>query len=99
MIRACTKRLRLLVVMLLVALGLSALPADAAASHQLIEGSGSSWATNALNVWIAGVTANGLKVVFTSTGSATGRKDFGNATTDFAVSDIGYQGTDSQTGD
>lgn len=73
--------------------------AGAAGSHQLIEGSGSSWATNALNVWIANVTQNGLKVVFTSTGSATGRKDFGNATNDFAVSDIGYQGKDPQTGD
>ena len=74
-------------------------PAVAADSHQLIEGSGSSWATNALNVWIAGVTSNGLKVVFTSTGSAVGRKDFGNQTNDFAVSDIGYQGRDPQTND
>ena len=81
------------------ALTSGALPANAAASHQLIEGSGSSWATNALNVWIAGVTQNGLKVVFTSTGSAQGRKDFGNVTTDFGVSDIGYQGHDPQTGD
>ena len=79
--------------------GLTAQTAVAADSHQLIEGSGSSWATNALNVWIANVTQNGLKVVFTSTGSATGRKDFGNATNDFAVSDIGYQGKDPQTGD
>jgi phosphate transport system substrate-binding protein len=71
----------------------------AAASHQLIQGSGSSWATNALNVWIAGVTSSGLKVVFTSTGSAIGRKDFANQTTDFAVSDIGYQGKDPLTGD
>ena len=79
--------------------GVASQPAMAADSHQLIEGSGSSWATNALNVWIANITQNGLKVVFTSTGSATGRKDFGNATNDFAVSDIGYQGKDPQTGD
>ena len=92
-------RLRLVVALVLIALGLGTVRADAAASHQLIEGSGSSWATNALNVWIAGVTSNGLKVVFTSTGSTTGRKDFGNATTDFAVSDIGYQGKDPQNGD
>ena len=79
--------------------GLTSQAAVAADSHQLIEGSGSSWATNALNVWIANVTQNGLKVVFTSTGSAIGRKDFGNATNDFAVSDIGYQGKDPQTND
>lgn len=72
--------------------------AHASVSHQQIEGSGSSWATNALNVWIANVTSAGLRVVFTSTGSAVGRRDFGNQVTDFAVSDVGYQGTDPQTG-
>ncbi|MCW2524748.1 MAG: phosphate transporter substrate-binding protein PhoT family [Frankiales bacterium] len=73
-------------------------PANAADSHQLISGDGSSWATNAINVWVAGVTSSGLQVVWTSNGSAQGRKDFGNGTNDFAVSDIGYQGTDPHTG-
>jgi len=73
--------------------------ADAAAAHTQITGSGSSWSANAVNQWVADVTSSGLQVVFTSTGSAQGRKDFTNRTTDFAVSDIGYQGVDKVTGD
>jgi ABC-type phosphate transport system substrate-binding protein len=96
--RARAQRLRLVVLLAVGALMLNSTPASAVA-HQQIQGSGSSWATNAVNVWIAGVTPNGLQVVFTSTGSAQGRKDFGNSTTDFAVSDIGYQGRDPQTND
>lgn len=74
-------------------------PVEAGGSHALIQGSGSSWASNAVNQWIADVQSNGLQVVFTSSGSAQGRKDFGFKTTDYAVSDIGYQGTDPVTGD
>jgi phosphate transport system substrate-binding protein len=66
-----------------------------------IDGSGSTWAENAVNQWITDVTAKGLQVVFTGSGSAQGRTDFRNVTTDFAVSDIGFQGYDqtSQTND
>jgi phosphate transport system substrate-binding protein len=74
-------------------------PASAAASHSPIAGSGSSWSSNAVNQWVADVEPNGLQVVFTASGSAIGRKDFANKTTDFAVSDIGFQGTDKVTGD
>jgi phosphate transport system substrate-binding protein len=74
-------------------------PANAAVTHSLISGSGSSWAANAVNQWISDVTSNGLQVVFTAAGSAQGRTDFRNVTTDFAVSDIGFQGVDSLTGD
>ena len=73
--------------------------APKAVAHAQITGSGSSWSANAVNQWIADVTQNGLQVVFTSTGSAQGRKDFTNVTTDFAVTDIGYQGQDKVTGD
>jgi len=73
--------------------------APMAVAHAQITGSGSSWSANAVNQWIADVTQNGLQVVFTSTGSAQGRKDFTNVTTDFAVTDIGYQGQDKVTGD
>jgi phosphate ABC transporter phosphate-binding protein len=73
--------------------------ANAAATHSLISGSGSSWAANAVNQWISDVSSNGLQVVFTAAGSAQGRTDFRNVTTDFAVSDIGYQGHDPATGD
>jgi phosphate transport system substrate-binding protein len=77
--------------------GLAIGPAAAAASHAQIQGSGSSWAYNAVNQWIADVQQSGLQVVFTSTGSATGRRDFANKSSDFAVSDIGYQGVDRLT--
>lgn len=96
--RSRAKRLRVLTLLAVFGLLLNSTPAEAVA-HAQIQGSGSSWATNAINVWVAGVSSSGLQVVFTSTGSAQGRKDFGNSTTDFAVSDIGYQGHDPQTGD
>lgn len=71
--------------------------AGADGSHSQIVGTGSSWASNAVNQWVSDVSSQGLQVVFTSTGSATGRQDFANKTTDFAVSDIGYQGQDPLT--
>lgn len=80
-------------------LSLAGSTANAAGSHALIDGTGSSWAANAVNQWVADVRSYGLQVVFTSTGSATGRKDFANRTTDYAVSDIGYLGRDPQTGE
>jgi phosphate transport system substrate-binding protein len=63
-----------------------------------INGSGSTWSENAINQWISDVTAKGLVVVFTGQGSAVGRADFRNRTTDFAVSDIGFQGADAANG-
>jgi phosphate transport system substrate-binding protein len=82
-----------------IAVGSGTFAASAAApSHAQITGSGSSWAANAVNQWIADVTKQGLQVVFTSAGSAQGRKDFAYKTTDFGVSDIAYQGTDPLTG-
>ena len=79
--------------------GLGATGADAAPSHALINGSGSGWSANAVNQWIADVQPKGLQVVYTSVGSAQGRKDFAYKTTDYAVSDIGYQGHDEVSGD
>lgn len=81
-----------------VALIVVAAPTAQAATAR-IEGSGSSWAANAVNQWIADVESSGLQVVFTSQGSAQGRKDFANRTTDYAVSDIGFRGVDPATGD
>jgi ABC-type phosphate transport system substrate-binding protein len=73
--------------------------AQASASHSEIEGSGSSWAYNAVLQWTGDVfQQGGLQVVITSTGSAQGRQDFANGSTDYAVSDIGYQGKDPLTG-
>ncbi|CAN5611240.1 hypothetical protein BH10ACT8_BH10ACT8_18310 [soil metagenome] len=78
---------------------LSSSPATAATAHDTIVASGSSWAANAVNQWVADVKSSGLRVSFTSTGSAQGRKDFASAVTDFAISDIGYQGSDPKTGE
>jgi phosphate transport system substrate-binding protein len=72
--------------------------ASAAVTHQQITGSGSSWAANAVNQWVADVQQDGLQVVFTADGSASGRRDFADQTSDFAVTDIGYQGVDPDTG-
>jgi phosphate transport system substrate-binding protein len=73
--------------------------ASAASSHfALITGSGSSWAANAVNQWISNVSGQGIQVVFTADGSAAGRQDYSLGTTDFGVSDIGYQGYDPVTG-
>jgi phosphate transport system substrate-binding protein len=78
--------------------GATAGPASGANSHALISGTGSSWSANAVNQWIADVQSNGLQVVFTPSGSAQGRRDFANRQNDFGVSDIGFQGTDPETG-
>jgi len=67
---------------------------EQAAVTAQINGSGSSWAQVAIVQWITDVTARNLQVAYTGTGSAQGRTDFRNSTTDFAVSDIGFQGFD-----
>jgi phosphate transport system substrate-binding protein len=69
-----------------------------AVTHSQINGSGSTWAGNAVNAWIGQVSAQGLRVTFTGTGSAQGRQNFALGTVDYAISDIGYQGVDSRTG-
>src|SRR5215475_3223797 len=61
-----------------------------------INGSGSTWAQPAVEQWINDVTAQGLQVSYSGQGSAQGRTDFRNATTDFGVSDIGFLGTNPQ---
>jgi phosphate transport system substrate-binding protein len=67
-------------------------------AHALIEGSGSSWAANAVNQWVADVASQGIQVVYTPDGDAQGRQDFATKTSDFAVTAIGYQGVDPVTG-
>jgi len=71
----------------------------AAATHNPIVGDGSSWAANAANQWVADTQPSGLKVVFTSTGSAQGRKDFAGGGVDFALSDIPYGADPSDQSD
>ncbi len=74
-----------------------ALPAAANATvYAQIEGTGSTWSELIVQQWIADVDSNGMKVVYTGGGSTKGRKDFAQNSTDFAISEIPYQGTDEQ---
>lgn len=68
-------------------------PASATVYAQ-IEGTGSTWSELIVQQWISDVDANGMKVVYTGGGSSKGRKDFSQDSTDFAISEIPYQGID-----
>jgi len=72
-------------------------PAGAESGYEQIDGSGSSWAALAVQQWISDESSS-MQVVYTPSGSAQGRTDFANGQNDFAVSDIGYQGDNQQTG-
>lgn len=73
------------------------LPGTASATvYAQIEGTGSTWSELIVQQWISDVDANGMKVVYTGGGSTKGRKDFSQDSTDFAISEIPYQGTDER---
>lgn len=75
----------------------AAFPGTANATvYAQIEGTGSTWSELIVQQWIADVDANGMKVVYTGGGSTKGRKDFAQDSTDFAISEIPYQGTDER---
>ena len=77
--------------------GVAGMPSAASAAvYAQIEGTGSTWSELIVQQWIADVDASGMKVVYTGGGSTKGRKDFAQASTDFAISEIPYQGTDEQ---
>jgi phosphate ABC transporter phosphate-binding protein len=71
-------------------------PELARAAYAQIEGTGSTWSELIVQQWIADVDASGMKVVYTGGGSSKGRKDFAQNSTDFAISEIPYQGVDEQ---
>ena len=73
--------------------GIAAAPA-VAANYAQIEGSGSTWSQVILSQWISDVDSSGMKVTYNGGGSSQGRKDFANSVTDFAISEIPYQGQD-----
>ncbi|GAW49009.1 MULTISPECIES: substrate-binding domain-containing protein [unclassified Nocardioides] len=76
---------------------IAVLPGTASATvYAQIEGTGSTWSELIVQQWIADVDANGMKVVYTGGGSTKGRKDFSQDSTDFAISEIPYQGTDER---
>ncbi|MEZ0448507.1 phosphate ABC transporter substrate-binding protein PstS [Cellulomonas sp. ICMP 17802] len=68
--------------------------APAQADDAQIEGSGSTWSQVIFDQWIADVAPRGIRVAYSGVGSSTGRKDFANSTTDFAISEVPYQGID-----
>lgn len=70
--------------------------ARAAVPYAQIEGTGSTWSDLIVQQWIADVNANGMQVVYTGGGSSKGRKDFALKSTDFAISEIPYQGVDER---
>lgn len=74
----------------------ASMPSAAHAAYAQIEGTGSTWSEVIVQQWIADVDSSGMKVVYTGGGSTKGRKDFAQATSDFAISEIPYQGTDEQ---
>ncbi|MET7399647.1 substrate-binding domain-containing protein [Dactylosporangium sp. NPDC005572] len=84
--------------MVLVAATVTASSPAWGAAHARITGTGSSWAASALNRWVADVQRQGLQADYTPTGSSTGRRDFAALASDFAVSDLPFQGLDPLTG-
>ena len=69
-------------------------PARATGVRARSRAPGSTWSELIVQQWIADVDANGMQVVYTGGGSSKGRKDFAQDSTDFAITEIPYQGTD-----
>ena len=83
------------------ALALSAVATQASATGTgaQINGTGSSFAAPAILTWIDHVTTApyNLNIAYSPSNSGTGRYEFTNQTTDWAVSDIGYVGNTDTT--
>ncbi|HVW80620.1 MAG TPA: substrate-binding domain-containing protein [Mycobacteriales bacterium] len=88
---------RLAIVLALLCFSVYRTMGTASAEYAEIEGSGSTWAYTIIQQWIADVSAQGMQITFNNNGSSQGRKDFANYVTDFADSDIPYQGIDPVT--
>ena len=100
MIVSRTRVLRVVAILMALNVAVLAGPgaASAAPTYALVQGSGSSWAANAVNQWVATVAASDMRVVYTANGAAQGRKDYANKSTDFGVTDSPYRGKDPTTG-
>jgi len=97
MIRPIFKRARhalVIALILILALMLSAMPAQAA-TYVPISGAGSTWSANAIVSWAANVKQFGMVVNYAQNGSTDGRNQFTNNTVDFGVSEIPYGLTDN----
>jgi phosphate transport system substrate-binding protein len=97
LVRLRRSTLRIAVVLAVVCFGAFRAMDPAAAEYAEIEGSGSTWAYTIIQQWVADVSAQGMQITFNNNGSSQGRKDFSNYVTDFADSDIPYQGIDPVT--
>ena len=62
-----------------------------AGGYVAIGGSGSSWASIALDLWSQDVRAAGIVVNYNPDGSAAGRSDYIAAQDDFAASDVPFR--------
>jgi len=98
MTRARGTLLRMVLFAVVVLSPLMTAPSAGAAAHAEINGSGSSWAENAVNQWVQDVNSEGIEVVYSPDGDAQGRQDFANGVSDFSVTSDGYQGRDPVTG-
>src|SRR5215468_3653762 len=83
----------------LAALGLAVAPQSAGAStYTSISGSGSSWASVALDQWQSNVRQNGLVVNYNPDGSAAGRQDWINNQVDFSGPDPPFRNGQDELG-
>src|SRR5499425_668092 len=83
----------------LAAFGLAAAPQPAGAStYTSVSGSGSSWASVALDQWSSNVRQNGLVVNYNPDGSAAGRQDWINNQVDFTGSDPPFRNGQDELG-
>ncbi|HJT04912.1 MAG TPA: substrate-binding domain-containing protein [Pseudonocardiaceae bacterium] len=95
-------RLAAVVAALAVTLGAQALfPSNAgAAGFVAISGSGSTWASNALDQWRRDLNnLEGMTVSFSPEGSSNGLSDFRDGRVDYAVSELPYSGSDGGVAD
>jgi ABC-type phosphate transport system substrate-binding protein len=83
----------------LASLGLAVAAQPAGAStYTSISGSGSSWASVALDQWSSNVRQNGLVVNYNPDGSASGRQDYINNQVDFTGSDPPFRNGQDELG-
>ena len=56
-----------------------------------IEGSGSTWSSNAIDQWRRDIKKSGITVDYAAVGSSAGRSNFADNVTDFGVTEVPYQ--------
>jgi len=69
----------------------AAVRASSPATFATINGSGSSWAALAIDVWAQDLRPKGLVANYNPDGSAAGRGDYSAAQDDFAASDVAFR--------